>query len=1006
MIRDTIRGKGRKLFDLRKKRRVRITGLVILLFFAVFTITGFLILPPYVKKIAVEKLSEQLDRQVSLSSVMINPYTLAVTFKGFSVLEADGKSTFVSFDRLDIDMDVMSIFTASPVVDELRIEGLYISIIRTDVNKYNFSDILKKLQETKPGDKPAEKSSEPMTFSVDNIQIITGKIDFDDRPVSTRHTISQINLTVPFISNKADYRESFVQPVFSAVINGTPVDFKGGSKFFADSRETSFDISLRDIDIPYYLGYTPAQLNVKAPSGKLDIEMKLSYSQFRDRKPLIGLTGEIRLKDLIAKLKSTNEDLIKIPAASVKDIEFDMETNRINIGYVSTENGWISVLRAKDGKMNLSLLMLASPRPSASQNPGPKAEPKPDSVKNDKSSTSIVLKELAVSGYKVMIVDESQRRPVKLNLDEISFNGKEISTAKDVKSDIEIAMKVEQKGSLSVKGKVSLDPVTADVTLDIKSAPLKPFNPFIEAKSKAMLADGALNLNGNVVASMPEGREPDVTFKGKIQVNKFSMLNKATAEELLKWETFNAGDINFRLSPMTAHIREVSVSNFYSRVVINADQTINLQEVFKADSPAGQASQKTALAAPAAGGGKAPEKRANIKIDKVTLQGGKINLTDNFIKPRFSGNLLEIGGHITGLSSDETKLADVDLRGMYERYAPLTITGKINPLKRERYIDLKLSFREMDLAGLTPYSGRYAGYTIEKGKLSFDLEYLIVGNKIDAKNKIFLDQLTLGDKVESPDATSLPVKLGIALLKDGKGEINLDIPVSGNLDDPEFSVGGIIWKVIVNLFVKAATSPFSLLGAVFGGGEQLSYAEFDYGAASITPETQKKLDTLIKALSERPGLKLDITGMADPEKDREGLKRYMMMRKVKAQKIKDMLKKDKEAQSLESVEVSAAEYPEYLKRAYKAEKFPKPRNIIGMAKSLPVPEMEKLMITNTPVTEDDLRTLAKDRALVVRDYLLKSKKIGQERIFMVESRTLAAEKKENAKNSRVDFRLK
>jgi hypothetical protein len=1001
IIKDTFREKGRKILALRKKRKLRITALAILIFFFVFSITGFFILPPYVKKIAVEKLSEQLGRQVYLSSVSINPYTLSVILKGFEIKDADGKTSFIAFNRLYLNMEVMSLFRGGAVVKELNIDGLYLGIVRTGPNTYNFSDIIERLQSKKPGE--AEKvSSSPMVFSVDNIQITDGKIEFDDRPVSTKHTISQINLTVPFISNLASDVESFVQPSFSATVNGTPFNFSGKTKVFADSHETSFDIALRDIDIPYYLGYAPAKLNVKTPSGKLDIEMKLSYRQFKDRKPLIGLAGEVRLKDFIAKLKDSNEDLIRIPAASVKDIEFDMEANRIDIGSVSTENGWIGVLRTKDGKMNLASLTATSQKPVGEI----RAEPKSVTVKKDEIFTGILLKSVEVRGYKVRISDEGLKNPFVLNLDDVSFTGANISTVKDVKSDIAISLKVEQKGSAAVKGKLSLNPVSADVTVDLKSVPLKLFNPYLAAKSKAMLADGTLNVSGNVVASLPEGREPDVVFKGKVLISRFSMLNRVTAEELIRWDTLHAGDISFSLSPMTAHIRDAALSNFYSRIIINPDQTINLREVFKTGNEEAGAGQQTVSAATAAGAGKGAAKPANIKIDKVTLQGGRINLTDNFIKPRFSGNLLEIGGRITGLSSDETKLADVDLLGMYERYAPLTITGKINPLKEERYINLKVAFKDMDITSLTPYSGRYAGYTIEKGKLSFELEYLIVGNKIDAKNKIFLDQLTFGNKVESPDATSLPVKLGVALLKDHKGEISLDIPVSGNLDDPEFSVGSVILKVIVNLLVKAATSPFALLGAVFGGGEQLGYAEFEYGSASITPDTQKKLDILIKALSERPALKMDILGCADPEKDKEGLKRYIMMRKVKAQKLKDKLKQNQEGVSLESVEVTSAEYPEYLKRAYNAEKFPKPRNILGMSKSLPVSEMEKLMLANLQVTGDDLRTLAKDRGLVIKDYILKSKQIGQERIFLVESKALAAEKKEGAKNSRADFRLK
>ena len=998
MIRDNLEAGKQRVLQLGKTRKARITGLVILLFFVVFSVTGFFVLPPYVKKIAVEKMSEQLGRQVNLSSVLLNPYALSITLKGFEIREADGKTIFVSFDRLYLNLEMMSIFRGGPVLSEVRIEGLYLGIVRTGANTYNFSDIVDKMQAAK-NDGAGEKPSGPMKFSVSNIHIVDSKIDFDDRPVSTRHTISQLNLTIPFISNLPSYVESFVQPSLSATINGTPFNFKGGSKVFADSRETSFDILLRDIDIPYYLGYAPAKLNVKVPSGKFDIDMKLSYRQFKDRKPLISLTGEARLKDFMAKLRSAKDDFIRIPDARIKDIAFDMEANRIEIDSVSAEKGWIGAVRAKDGSLNLASVMSSGPAQSSS------AGPKPRRSSSEDDSVSMRLKSLAITGYALKFTDESLAEPFSFNIDEIAIRGRDVSTAKDAKSDIDISMRVEKKGSVSIKGKVAIEPVAAELAVEVKALPLKPLNPYLAEKAQAILAAGALNLRGNVVASLPQGADPKVSFRGKMWVNKFSLLDKANAEDLLKWETLYVGEADIRYTPLFVHINEVSLSNFYSRIIINADRTTNLQEVFNA-APAGEQAQ-TAPASPEVKAAEQPPKPGNIiKIDKVTLVGGTINFTDKFIKPRFSGNLLEIGGRITGLTSQEGTLAEVDLRGMYERYAPLEITGKINPLREDRHMELKASFKEMDLTALTPYSGRYAGYVIEKGKLSFQMEYLIVKNKLDAKNSIFLDQLTFGDKVESPDATKLPVKLGIALLKDRKGEINLDIPVSGDLDDPQFSLGGLIWKVIVNLLVKAATSPFALLGAVFGGGEQLSYAEFEYGLAAITPETQKKLDTLVKALSDRPGLKLDIVGHADPDKDREGLKRYIIMRKVKAQKIKELAKKEKATPSLDSITVTPAEYPEYLKRAYGEEKFPKPRNILGMAKSLPVPEMEKLMLTNMPVTDDDLRLLAKDRGLIIKDYLLKSGQIGQERIFLVESSPLTIEKKEGVRNSRVDFRLK
>jgi hypothetical protein len=285
-----------------------------------------------------------------------------------------------------------------------------------------------------------------------------------------------------------------------------------------------------------------------------------------------------------------------------------------------------------------------------------------------------------------------------------------------------------------------------------------------------------------------------------------------------------------------------------------------------------------------------------------------------------------------------------------------------------------------------------------------DLKYLIVQKKLDAENKIFFDQLTLGDRVESPEATKLPVKFGISLLKDRKGEIHLDVPVTGRLDDPKFSVFKIVLQVIGNLLAKAATSPFALVSALMGGGEQLEYAEFEYGSAEVKDETVKKLNTIAKALQDRPELRMDVEGHV--EKDREALKTLFFQRKIKTQKMKETVKKGQPLVPVDEIKIDPKEYERYLKKAYKAEKFPKPKNFIGLEKGIPVPEMEKLMLTHTEITEEDLRNLASQRARRVKDFLVQEGKIDPERIFLVEAKSLSPEKKENLKDSRVVFALK
>jgi hypothetical protein len=259
--------------------------------------------------------------------------------------------------------------------------------------------------------------------------------------------------------------------------------------------------------------------------------------------------------------------------------------------------------------------------------------------------------------------------------------------------------------------------------------------------------------------------------------------------------------------------------------------------------------------------------------------------------------------------------------------------------------------------------------------------------------------------VESPTATKLPVLLAVALLKDRNGVIDVNLPIGGSLDDPQFSVGGIIFRIILNIITKAVTSPFTLLSSAFGKGEELSYIEFDYGRSRLTQSAETRLKTLVTALENRPALKLEITGRVDLVNDLEGLKRLSVERKVKAQKMKELVAKGAAPQSVDDVQIPSEEYARFLWAAYKQEDFPRERNLIGLVKQLPVPEMEKLMLQHTQITDADLRELANRRAQAVRDYLLSSGKTGAERFFLVAG-AVTKEEKDKGKASRVDFSLR
>jgi hypothetical protein len=393
-----------------------------------------------------------------------------------------------------------------------------------------------------------------------------------------------------------------------------------------------------------------------------------------------------------------------------------------------------------------------------------------------------------------------------------------------------------------------------------------------------------------------------------------------------------------------------------------------------------------------------------VRIGKIALRGGSVNFSDFFIRPNYTVMLTSVAGGVTEMTP--AKAGDVELRGRIHQTAPLEIAGKVNALAKDLYVDLKASARDIELSPMTPYAVKYAGYGIEKGKLSLKLSYLIENRKLAAENNVYLDQLTFGERVESPTATQLPVLLAVALLKDRNGVIDINLPISGSLDDPEFSLGGIIIKVFVNLIVKAVTAPFALLGSMFGGGEELAYVEFDPGSATLDAEDEAKLKTLATALTERPGLKLDASGRAVPDADRDALKRVALDRQVKAAKLKDTGGKAADAAALDEVTVEPKEYEKYLAAAYRAAKFDRPRNAIGMLKELPVPEMEQLMLANAQVSEDDLRLLASARAQAAKDWLVEAGKIPAERVFIVAPHLGAEGIKDKGRPTRVDFALK
>ena len=1121
--------------------RTRLWGKRFAIFMVVVGILGFFAVPPLLKSVLLAKLGETLHRDVSIESISINPYTLTATLSGVSVRErAEGKTgeELIGFDSLRVNAELASIAVAGIVVKEIELVGPRVRLVRLADNRYNISDLIDEQMAKPPSNDPLPR------FSVSNIQIRGGKVEFDDRPEGVTHAVSDIALQIPFLSTLSYYSDTYVEPHFSASINGAPLQLTGKSRPFGDSQETELTLNLDNLQIARYLGYSPVDLPIKVLSGAVDGDLKFRFVQTKKQPSTLSLAGRVEVKALKVE-ESGGLPLFSMKRLEVVLREVDLLKLGVGVESILVESPEVDVRVSKQGVMNWLALVPASAEKAPAQAPeqkAAKASPllltvasiavrdgvvsiqdqstsaeQKGSIRNlqvdasnydssgarplefsvgwrvdagerlaveqvklsdgqlDLAKHTVSIGEYAIQGVRAKFVrgkdgsiqwfkspalrvaqaaskDKSEPWQVTVarvrmqdqqyqfedrkfspaaiqTLELTSLDAENISTLPDSEAKLSANLRINKKGTLAVEGKLKPMLPQGELNLDVREIELLPFQPYFSEFLNITVTRGQVAAKGAIsLAKAKEG--VSAGYKGDLTLGNFHSVDKANSADFLKWKSFYFGGIDIQAAPLSVAVGEVALSDFYARVIVSPEGKLNLMHIVKGDEPAKpeKPAEGAAPATPAtdaaiaaepvasAGDGKAVAPVADkpvkevipIKIGKVTLHGGNVSFSDNFIKPNYSANLTKIGGRVTGLSSAAGSIADMELRGSYDNLAPLNISAKLNPFAAKSYLDLDAEVKGIELTGFSSYSGKYAGYAIERGKLSLFLKYKIDNNQLSADNRVFLDQLTFGDEVDSPGATRLPVRLAVSLLQNRRGEIDINLPISGSLDDPQFSVGGIIVQVILNVFTKAITSPFALIGSLFGGGEELSYVEFDYGYSTISAKMKERLQTVAKVLDDRPAIRIEIAGRIDPDRDREGLKRALMERRVKAQRLEELVKAGTEAGSLDDIEIPAKDYPKYLERAYKAEKFPKPRNLVGMVKDLPVEEMEKLMMANMKADDEALRDLADRRAKTASQWLGREGKVAADRVFLLKPNLSAKEGPQNDKASeaRADFSLK
>lgn len=742
------------------------------------------------------------------------------------------------------------------------------------------------------------------------------------------------------------------------------------------------------------------QLQARITKGKLDAHGQLQASWGKQVNLHIE-PAQLTISNMALQQDPSGATPVAWKSVKVKLNRFDLAARNAQVGTVAVKGLKLDVKRLRNGRLDLAALLApATTPPSPTSNHTPRATAPAWHWQVDR---------LTLDDGNVAFVDLTANHPVPVDLHADHYRVDALSS--DLRQPLTVALTGELgRGRYDVSGKVTLQPLVADLRVHTHSLDMAPLQSLISVPLNVRIGSALLSLDGQFGYRDQDNADARISYRGTATLGRVRVQDKLTGDDFLRWHSLVATGLLVRLGEGAPHadIGGLALSDFYARVIINSSGRLNLQDVVATGAGAAAVSvtraesssapAATAATTPATGLALGP--RPEIRIGQITLARGQLNYTDNFIKPNYTANVTDLAGSIGAFGTREGSPAPLVLQGKLDENSPVDINGSINPLTPVAFLDIRAKAEDVELTHLSPYSGKYAGYPITGGVLNVDVHYMLDQRKLTADNHIFIEQLTFGDRITTPCASHLPVKLAVALLSNAQGQIDVHVPVSGSLDDPKFNMGGLIWHAFVNLIAHAATAPFRLLASIGGGKHpDLGYVEFAPGSVVLNDAALSRLTRLMKLLLQKPSLKLDITGRMDPAVDEKGLRAVMVDDLVHKEKAEH----DGDKVDPSTIKLTSDEYVHYLTRAYRHARFPKAKNLIGFTKSQPPQEMRQLLEAHMPVDAGALRQLADRRAAAVQRWL--QGKIDPQRLSVHPPSLDAKGINDNGKTTRVDFGL-
>jgi uncharacterized protein involved in outer membrane biogenesis len=928
---------------------------------ALYALLGFWVVPTVGLRVVNDKLAAMATTPAHLEKIVFNPFTLELTLHGLRFGTPGDEQ--LAFQRLYANLQVNSLWRRQVHLATLELDQPKVQALIARDGQLNLSQLFKPSAEP---EQPASEDDTPFPLTVDELTLSNGHVHFKD---------ARSSAPVEFTYDALDFqlRHLTTLPKGNAQMELTahgPLvgQLAWSGRFSLFPFTSQGHLTLKDAPLQTWWPYVQATAPLKLDSGK--VSAQLDYSLNLAKQAQVQVTNASLTLSPFAMAAPDGRPLLRLASFKVTGAAMDLAKRRVTLNAVRAKQLETWASREANGELDWQQLFASTAPPTAAPaKPGPTPASPP---------WQIILGEARLTDAQVHLADKTMAEPVSLELTPLNVRVGNYDSLNAKPIPIELDTGFGRQGKLHAKGEVNLSPVSARLAVTSQDIDLRIAQPYITPLARLELRSGMLDSDLAVDLSSTEPLAFAVT--GKAAVNQLHTLDTLKSRDFVRWERLDLEGMAYRHGE-GLNIEQVNIAKPYARFMINEDRTTNIDDLLvpqptdTAPKPAKEAAQAKPLA---------------IRIGGISFNDGSANFADFSLTPNFGTAIQQLNGKIGTLDNSKPLVARVDVKGRVDRYAPVTIEGSLIPFDPLASLDIATHFRRVELTTLTPYSGKFAGYRIRKGRLDLDLHYQISKGQLKADNNVVVEQLELGDKVDSPDAVNLPLKLAISLLKDSHGRISLALPVSGNLNNPQFSVMPVVWQTLRNLMVRAAQAPFRLLGKLVpgGGSEDLGNISFAAGSSDLDPQAQADLLKVAAALNQKPELRLEVEGASASASDGPPIAAQRLEREYQAMWYKILQRRgDKVPAQAAQLTVPEEEKPALLEGIYRTRlKQQPPAQWENLETAERRAKLQAAVIDSWRDSNTLLRQLGQARAGSIKDFMVSQGKLADERIYLIDAR--------------------